>query len=139
MEPFNKLHLFIIEALILYWSLRISLKDLIIQGDEEIVYTSIDVSFKKNNIAMQIKGKTWKWCFINCCCEMLLMIYKTLLSFQISNASIKSPPHPPFRIYLVFTESSQAPFMIYRVFTESSQAPFYDLQGFYRVKSGPLL
>ena len=28
--------------------------------------------------------------------------------------------------------------MIYRVFTESSQAPFYDLQGFYRVKPGPL-
>ena len=27
--------------------------------------------------------------------------------------------------------------MIYRVFTESSQASFYDLQGFYRVKSGP--
>ena len=28
--------------------------------------------------------------------------------------------------------------MIYRVFTDSSQAPFVDLQGFYRVKSGPL-
>ena len=28
--------------------------------------------------------------------------------------------------------------MIYRVFTDSSQAPFFDLQGFYRVKSGPL-
>ena len=43
MELFNKLHLFIIEALILYWSLRISLKDLIIQGDEEIFYTSIQM------------------------------------------------------------------------------------------------
>ena len=94
--------------------------------------------FLKNNIAMQIKGKAWKWCFINCCCEMLLMIYKTLLSFQISNASIKSPPHPRFEFTWFLQSQARPPFMIYRVFTESIQAPFYDLQGFYIVKPGPL-
>ena len=51
---------------------------------------------------------------------------------------LQSQARPPFSIYRVFKESNQAPFSMYRVFTESSQAHVLDLQGFYRVKLGPL-
>ena len=88
---------------------------------------------------MKIKAKAWKWCFINCCCQMRLMNYKTLLSFQVSNTSTKSPPHPHFRFTWFLQSQARPPLMIYRVFTESSQALVYDLHGFYRVKPGPLL
>jgi len=51
---------------------------------------------------------------------------------------LKGQARPPFSIYRVSTTISQYLHVIYRFFTESSQAPFLDLQGFYRVKPGPL-
>ena len=50
---------------------------------------------------------------------------------------LQGQARPPFSIYKVFTESSQAPFFHLQGLTESSQAPSFDLQGFYRVKPDP--